>query len=102
MYSLIVPEGVDLNSPTWKYVLKFAVRMEQKLAKNRHKGNRENWLKDSPSALMDRAREELKELDEALDQWTSDEAIQNECADVANFAMMISDGLDFAPSPKPK
>lgn len=84
-------------SPTWPYVLAFAIRMEAKLEKNRHKGNREGWLKDDPDDLSSRLKQELVELDDAVfhEDWAQDsegrERIANEAADVANFAMMIAD-----------
>jgi NTP pyrophosphatase (non-canonical NTP hydrolase) len=93
------------DSPTWPHVLAFAERMEAKLAKNRHKGDREAWLKDNPRDLFDRIRQEMIELAVEMDterayrEAYSDfrahevaEKIANEAADVANFAMMVADG----------
>jgi NTP pyrophosphatase (non-canonical NTP hydrolase) len=79
------------ESPTWPHVLAFARRMEAKLEANRHKGNREGWLKDSPFDLFRRLRDEADELGEALRCRSESEVIANEAADVANFAMMIAD-----------
>ena len=86
------------GSPTWPIVLDFAKRMEAKLEKNRHKGDREGWLADDIDDLLERLREELCELDNAIcdthgntaDAWMAKQ-IANEAADVANFAMFIAD-----------
>lgn len=90
------------GSPTWPYVLEFAKRMEAKLERNRHKGNREGWINDDPWALIKRLCQETQELEdemiafEATTDSTSDESTQaervaNEAADIANFAMMLAD-----------
>ena len=90
------------DSTTWPLVLEFAKRMEAKLEKNRHKGNREGWLGDDIDDLLDRLREETVELDtaicighvrmnESLNAPFMAQQIADEAADVANFAMMISD-----------
>lgn len=78
-----IAAGVE-SSATWPYVLAFARLMEAKLEKNRHKGNREGWLKD-----FARLREELAELEAATDR-PSNGDVPGEAADVANFAMMIA------------
>ncbi len=98
-------QAVDrVASKTWRHVLAFAHRMEAKLELNRDKGDREGWLKDHPAALVERLREELVELEEALGslafvaptgaERSTPEEIANEAADVANFAMMIADVVD--------
>ena len=87
------------SSPTFRYVLLFAARMEAKLAKNRHKGDRNGWINCNPDELAFRIENELAELEEALRRVrhkenivvSEREAIANEAADVANFAMMIAD-----------
>lgn len=81
----------DLSSPTIPHVLKFAEAMEGKLAKNRHKGDREGWLKNDPWELFNRLRVEVKELDLALTHCQSPDEVLKECADIANFAMMVAD-----------
>ena len=96
------PESNLDESPTWPYVLAFAKRMEAKLAKNRHKGDRDAWMKDDGSALFARLEEEVDELQESLRLCRNSirignvvaferQGIINEAADVANFAMMIAD-----------
>ena len=99
-------EWEEKKSQTWPYVLAFARRMEAKLEKNRHKGNREGWLGDAPETLLGRLREEVRELElalmpglggmnpiqlEQLNRGDIAERRANEAADVANFAMMIAD-----------
>jgi NTP pyrophosphatase (non-canonical NTP hydrolase) len=95
------------DSPTWPYVLAFAQRMEAKLAKNRHKGDRNGWINCNPDELAFRIRDELAELEDALRLVrhkenivaSEREQIANEAADVANFAMMIADIYTGAKSP---
>lgn len=87
------------NSPTWPHVLAFALRMEAKLEKNRHKGDRAGWLKDHPWDLVERILDETVEVQECFANTTdggvapikTPEEIADECADVANFCMMLAD-----------
>lgn len=70
----------------------FQYQMAQKLERNRHKGS---WRNQSLRWLRNRLNIELKELDRALakrKQLISHDII-SECADVANFAMMIADSV---------
>ena len=92
------PETIPLDkgSPTWPHVLTFAELMEHKLDQNRHKGDREVWLKDSPWALLERIKQEVRELQQAMFHIGTTNAIE-ECADVANFAMMVADVLNEHP-----
>lgn len=92
------PETIPLDkgSPTWPHVLQFAELMEHKLDQKRHKGDREGWLKDSPWALYNRICDEMVELKNALQCVGSHNAIM-ECADVANFAMMVADVVATRP-----
>ena len=93
-----------MKSPTWPHVLRFAERMEAKLEKYRHKGDRDRWIKDAPEALLERLREEIRELEnelvvaaarmnEPLNRITMANRVADESADIANFAMMIADGF---------
>ena len=68
-------------------VIEHASRMEERLKENDHKGG---WLTCSFEYLVRRLREEVDELDTALNWDSSDDPIA-EAADVANFAMMIAD-----------
>jgi NTP pyrophosphatase (non-canonical NTP hydrolase) len=70
-------------------VLIFATEMERKLRANDGKGG---WNECSANWLMDRLNEERKELINACSSGNRRRII-NECADVANFAMMISDNV---------
>jgi NTP pyrophosphatase (non-canonical NTP hydrolase) len=88
------------DSPTFKHVLDFAFRMEAKLAKNRHKGDRDGWLKDDPWCLVERILEETVEVQKCFTMGSDDrvdyddaEELADECADVANFCMMVADSV---------
>jgi NTP pyrophosphatase (non-canonical NTP hydrolase) len=65
----------------------FAGVMLDKLRENRHKAH---WKHVDRQWLMDRMMDEIYELNEAI---ADDDplSISLECADVANFAMMIAD-----------
>ena len=70
-------------------VRRFAEQMELKLRENDHKGG---WLDEHIYWLIQRIGDEHKELIEAVLFKTDDvHAIIKECADVANFAMMVAD-----------
>ena len=75
--------------------------MELELRKNDHKGG---WQYETPGYLINRLHQEFGELVEVLgpscptchrrrEEAGRPEAITAEAADVANFAMMISDTL---------
>lgn len=68
-------------------VMWFAERMEAKLAKNDHKGG---WNNCELQYLSMRLKQERKELTEAIKSKDAQRII-DECADIANFAMMIAD-----------
>lgn len=86
------------DSPTWPMVMAFALCMEKKLAKNRHKGDSEGWRCDTRSELLVRLKQEVGELELVL---TGDsEYVINEAADVGNFAMMIADKAALAAAGK--
>jgi len=69
-------------------VLDFATVMQGKLDDNKHKGG---WSKCSQSYLVRRLDEEVTEIKHAIGENYDTEDIIKECADVANFAMMIAD-----------
>lgn len=86
------------DSPTWPFVLAFAKRMEAKLAKNRHKGDRAGWLNDDPWSLVERILDETVEVQQCFTMGSDGrtdfkdaEELADECADVANFCMMVAD-----------
>ena len=65
--------------------------MEAKLRKNDHKGG---WTHENPKDLLRRAREELDELEKAVDKALTDgdaRPVAAEAADVSNFAMMVTE-----------
>lgn len=68
----------------------FAERMEERLKAHDH---RPGWKDSTFGYLQRRLRQEQAELDAALDKkWNAEEIIR-ECADVANFCMMIADNF---------
>ena len=81
-----------------KEIRDFTLRMQYKLDKNQHKecsemnpdGKGRGWKHCSPAWLIMRLREETDELATALKEgnW---ENMLDECADVANFVMMVHD-----------
>ena len=67
----------------------FVQEMEWKLQANDHKGG---WRECHPFALFERLQEEVEEIRAQLNADPDDIAkLVAECADVANFAMMIAD-----------
>jgi hypothetical protein len=71
-------------------VLRFAELMELTLRLNDYKGG---WENEPPRALLKRLKDEVTELEIALDFAEYDVEKEAECVDVANFAMMIADVL---------
>lgn len=70
-------------------LLSFAVIMQEKLDDNAHKGG---WANETPKQLLKRAKQELRELEAAVNNtYQSEDDIAREAADVANFCMMIAD-----------
>jgi NTP pyrophosphatase (non-canonical NTP hydrolase) len=68
-------------------VLEFARLMERKLRENDHKGG---WEETGKHSLFRMLGEEVDELATAIHNSGNSAKTQEECADVANFAMMIS------------
>lgn len=66
----------------------FFQAMADKLSANSHK---RGWDECSVGYLRTRLAQEVCELRRAIDRRAPAEAITKECADVANFAMMIAD-----------
>jgi len=76
-------------------VVSFSKVMEKKLTENDHKTH---WSEVSTSRLLHMLEEEVVELKEAIDihRLSGESAnfmVIEECADVANFAMMIADNM---------
>jgi NTP pyrophosphatase (non-canonical NTP hydrolase) len=68
----------------------FVSWMGRKLSINKHKTG---WAALSDKWLLNRLRQEVKELAKALDRQAPYAEIAEEAADVANIAMMIQDRL---------
>jgi NTP pyrophosphatase (non-canonical NTP hydrolase) len=73
-------------------VARFALLMEEKLRANDHK---RHWRFAPLQYLSMRLSQERKELAGAIETRTD---VGEECADVANFAMMIADKCDALPA----
>jgi len=73
---------------------RFADRMREKLRENEHKPH---WADCSPTWLLDRLFDEANELRDELRDSQDAGAVARECADVANFAMMIADVVGGLP-----
>jgi NTP pyrophosphatase (non-canonical NTP hydrolase) len=71
-------------------VLWFAGRMQEKLNANSHKCG---WKNEGLQYLSMRLTQERKELTEAFKSGDKERVIK-ECADLANFAMMIADNFN--------
>lgn len=77
-----------------KVVADFALVMERKLCEKDHKGG---WDDMDFGVLLIMLREEVQELDDAIETYKDtpdDENLEDiilESADIANFAMMIAD-----------
>jgi len=76
-------------------VADFAVHMTHKLLLNRHKPHWSNYTNDQ---LFERVKQETRELLLAIED-DDRKAIVEECADVANFLMMIADNAAKAGVP---
>jgi len=74
----------------------FSYDMENKLKQNEHKGG---WDEESINDLYHMLIRETIELDEAIKDHlcgiSFEDDVVSECADVANFAMMIADRLKY-------
>lgn len=83
-----------------KSIEQFSQVMREKLSENLHKSG---WHDSSTAYLIGRLKEELVELEESLIKLDAENNEVNrwesslECADVANFAMMIADNLTREP-----
>jgi|LGOV01.1.fsa_nt_gb NTP pyrophosphatase (non-canonical NTP hydrolase) len=86
------PSRLTLSKPfvCRKPVAEFVSAMENKLKGADHKPH---WSTCSVDYLFGRLLDEVEELTEAFDTGQSPEEIRDECADVANFAMMIADNI---------
>ena len=78
----------DLRRINKEAVRRFGLQMTENLNNNIHKGH---WKGENNGYLLSRLREEIQELEDALRSGTDPKTIQQEAADIANFAMMIAD-----------
>lgn len=67
---------------------RFALAMKAELDVNRHKGG---WDDCPIGYLRTRLHQEVRELVNSLESGDAPEKVLSECADVANFVMMISE-----------
>lgn len=75
----------------------FTTHMRYKLMLNRYKGG---WEACTEEYLLKRLREEVEELQLALEQGASLDEIAGECADVGNFAMFVVDKISGGLQPR--
>uniref|UniRef100_A0A6M3K3H0 Uncharacterized protein n=1 Tax=viral metagenome TaxID=1070528 RepID=A0A6M3K3H0_9ZZZZ len=87
MCDSILTGEIDLSGVR-EEVLEFALDMERKLKKNDYK---KHWKECSLEYLQNRLKNELQELNFLLKKISNKREVINECADIANFAMMIAD-----------
>ena len=72
-----------------KEIMEFAQDMERKLRENDAVKN--HWLDESTNHLLYSLKQEVTELSLEILFKFSSQAVIDECADVANLAMMIAD-----------
>lgn len=89
------PDTITLENWVDEAVMSFIIDMKYKLRLNNHKGHWQGY--DGPT-LFDRINDEVKELEGALAAIIKTGPSQrklldivHECADIANFAMMLAD-----------
>lgn len=82
----------NLDSPTASFVAAFALAMEDRLSRNRHKGDRAGWLKEPVLDHIEKALKHLKELETALLHGRVERHdFERLAADCANRLMMARD-----------
>lgn len=72
----------------------FRQMMLRKLHAHADKGD---WKTMQVPYLLDRAEQELNEVRQAVSNGSSKQAVQDECADVANLLMMLADNYEGTP-----
>lgn len=72
---------------TERHIKLFIDAMIYKLAKNAHKGK---WEDSTGSQAMEQLQQEVSELEEALTDEHNVVSIILECADVANFSLILA------------
>lgn len=71
-------------------LLEFANEMHKELENNNHKGG---WEYLSPQWIINRMRQEVDEIERAIQKGKPVEEVVSECADVANFAYFLAHNL---------
>lgn len=74
-----------------KVVAEHAERMEARLKEHEDKGG---WAESTFRFLMNELEEHVEDLEYALFEQGVQGSVQDECADISNFAMMIADNFD--------
>lgn len=95
-----VDEELDARGALLRHEVQwFAAHMAAKLKANDHKGG---WIHESSSYFVKRLADEWRELAHVIDLATMHEAspqdIIDECADIANYAMMLADVVRREPN----
>jgi len=88
----------EVEHPLREEVYHFAMIMEGRLQEHEDRGG---WRDEPLDYLFKRLVEEMGELSAALLGHKDKEKMIRECADVANFAMMIADDLRHASARSP-
>lgn len=80
-----------MDTPTRQYVDAFAKTMEQRLAENRHKGDRPGWLKETPIVHVEAAMRHVWSLGTAVLTKAPRAEVVRLAADAANRLLMAAD-----------
>lgn len=86
----------DPTSSTLDYVNSFASIMEDRLARNRHKGDRPGWLAETFMTHIEHAEKHLAALKTAFLHGAKQEELDRTAADCANRIMMARDRYSSA------
>lgn len=74
------------------HIMQFSTEMEENLRKHDKDKGRCGWVDMDPKVLLEKLMGEILELSDALIEYPNinHKEIIDECADVANYAMMIA------------
>jgi len=73
------------------HIMRFSTDMEEKMRKHDHDRGESGWMNMDPKMLLEKLMDEVLELSDSMVGDNIDHnAIISECADVANYAMMIT------------
>lgn len=75
------------------HIMQFSTAMEENMRKHDEDKGRHGWFKMDPKTLLEKLMGEVLELSDTLVEYpnTNSQKIIDECADVANYAMIIAD-----------